>query len=127
MRLATRYYILQAFKSRDTESMAKSKQSAVSDRTKEEAMQVAKSTQKPGQTKEQTKLIAQGIQKGIDQYKKQQKAKSRELDKQRKKKIQNAVADSDDMEVDIPTAGSKLPWILLLLSWALFIAYVMFV
>jgi hypothetical protein len=30
-------------------------------------------------------MIAQGIEKGIDQYKKQQKAKAREKDKQRKK------------------------------------------
>ncbi|MBT8439031.1 MAG: DUF2956 domain-containing protein, partial [Gammaproteobacteria bacterium] len=30
--------------------------------TREEAMKIARGTQRPGQTKEQTKLIAQGIQ-----------------------------------------------------------------
>jgi hypothetical protein len=47
-------------------------------------MKTAKANQRPGQTKEQTRLIAQGIQKGIDQYKKQHKAKSREMDKRLK-------------------------------------------
>ena len=56
-----------------------------SQETVAEAMRIARANQRPGQTKEQTKLIAQGIQKGIDQYKKQQKAKSRALDKQRKR------------------------------------------
>ena len=54
-------------------------------------MAIAKGTQKPGQTKEQTKLVAQGIQKGIELYKKQQKAKARELDKQLKKAKQTSV------------------------------------
>jgi len=45
-----------------------------------ESEKMAKATQRPGQTKEQTKLIAQGIQKGIEQYKKHNKAKARELD-----------------------------------------------
>ena len=61
-----------------------SKKPAPSPETREEAMKIAKGTQKPGQTKEQTKLIAQGIQKGIDQYKKKQKAKTREIDKKLK-------------------------------------------
>ncbi|MCP3868287.1 MAG: DUF2956 family protein, partial [Gammaproteobacteria bacterium] len=52
-----------------------SKKQTVSNETRSEALQIAKGTQRPGQTKEQTRLIAQGIQKGIDQYKKQQKAK----------------------------------------------------
>ena len=36
-----------------------------SPQTQQEAMKVAKATQKPGQTKEQTKLIAQGIEKAL--------------------------------------------------------------
>jgi len=50
-------------------------------------MKIARGTQKPGQTKEQTKLISQGIKKGIDQYKKQQSARARELDKNSKKQL----------------------------------------
>ncbi len=53
----------------------KTNKSAPSVETQQEAMRIAKSTQKPGQTKEQTKLIAQGIEKGIAQFKKQQKEK----------------------------------------------------
>ncbi|WP_432470309.1 DUF2956 domain-containing protein [Amphritea sp. HPY] len=105
----------------------KSGSGAVSEATKTEAAKIAKATQKPGQTKEQTKLIAQGIQKGIDQYKKQHKAKSRELDKQRKKyQIHNSTT-ADESEITEPQetgSGSKLPWILLILSWLLFAAYI---
>lgn len=44
-----------------------------SQETRDEAMKIARGTQRPGQTKEQTRLIAQGIQKGIDQYKSSRK------------------------------------------------------
>ena len=65
--------------------MAKTaKKPAISAETKEEALKIAKATQKPEQTKEQTRLIAMGIQKGIDQYKKQQKTKARDLDRRLK-------------------------------------------
>ena len=71
-----------------------------------EALAVARSIQKPGQTEEQTRLIAQGIAKGIEQYKRQQAAKSRELDKlrkrqQREKLSQQAEARTDDSWVEM--------------------------
>jgi hypothetical protein len=97
-----------------------SKKKAVSPETQSEAMQVAKATQRPGQTKEQTRLIAQGIQKGIDQYKKQHKAKARELDK-RLKAIQQKGGSAADVPVqtEIKTVYKQhwLPWLLLILSW----------
>jgi hypothetical protein len=106
--------------------MAKySRGTPISSQTQEEAMKIARATQRPGQTKEQTKLIAQGIQKGIDQYKKQHKAKARELDKKLKK-----VSVQPQAEVKIETREvtkrrhSLLPWILLFLSWGGFIVYV---
>lgn len=89
-------------------------------------MKIARGTQKPGQTKEQTKLIAQGIQKGIDQYKKQYKIKARELDKQLKKvAVQQSEAKYADVEkVElIKYRQSILPWILLIVSWVGFTAY----
>lgn len=52
--------------------------------SQQEALKIARATQKPGQTKEQTKLIAQGIEKGIALYKKQQKERHRQADKARK-------------------------------------------
>ncbi|RRJ85391.1 DUF2956 domain-containing protein [Aestuariirhabdus litorea] len=93
-----------------------------SERSGEEALAIARATQKPGQSKEQTRLIAQGIQKGIEQYKRQQKAKARELDKRLKQVRRRA-----DVEPVVPEArvlaetpvprSARLPWVLLLLSW----------
>ncbi|WP_440874765.1 DUF2956 domain-containing protein [Thalassotalea sp. PLHSN55] len=95
--------------------------------TQNEAMKIAKGTQKKGQSKEQTKLIAQGIEKGISEYKKQQKAKARERDKLRKKELKaKQVQDIDNVEQPKPASNSfinKLPWVLLLLSWLVFIVF----
>ena len=97
-----------------------SKKQTVSPETKEEASRVAKSMQKPGQTKEQTRLIANGIQKGIEQYKKLHKSKSREIDK-RLKLLQNKSNSrfeiESESEVQIMYRQHWLPWILLGFSW----------
>jgi len=97
--------------------------------TEQAATQAAKATQRPGQTKEQTKLIAQGIQKGIEHYKKQQKAKARELDKKLRNvnKPDNQTLSNDQKTSSIESHHaphqSKLAWILLFLSWAAFVVY----
>ena len=84
------------------------------------AMAIAKGIKKPNQTKEQTKLIAQGIQKGISEYKKQQKAKARELDKL-KKKLTHQQYDNSSNEASIEEVINCkyrwLPWSLLVISW----------
>ncbi len=101
----------------------------VSTETQEQAIKVAKGTQKKGQTKEQTKLIAQGIEKGIAEYKKQQSKKSRERDKERKHKLkqqQKCAAMKEDKKIVVPPKPPKLPWVLLLLSWLAFAAYFLF-
>jgi len=96
--------------------------------TRDEAMKIARGTQRPGQTKEQTKLIAQGIQKGIDLYKKQQKAKSRELDRQRN----NQSRKKSDQEADLQKPGRIryrqhwLPWLLLVITWLAITFYLVF-
>lgn len=101
-----------------------SKKSTVSEETKQEAISVAKGIQKSGQTKAQTKLVAQGIQKGIELYKKQQKAKARELDKQNKK-ASAAKKQEIPLEVEEVASGqSKLPWVLLGASWLFFISVI---
>lgn len=104
---------------------------SISDATKEEALKVAKATQRPGQTKEQTKLIAAGIEKGISEYKKLQKAKARDRDKFKKQQLKqkvNAADDNDDEdEFEMPQSSSKLAWILLVVSWLGFIGYQLFV
>ncbi|MFT5811302.1 MAG: hypothetical protein ACI9KM_002071 [Rubritalea sp.] len=97
----------------------KPKKQAASPETIEEASRVAKSIQKPGQTKEQTRLIANGIQKGIEQYKKLHKAKSRELDKRLKssQKQVNSISEVES-ESQIDYRQHWLPWMLLVLSWS---------
>ena len=103
-----------------------------SEETQQQAMKIAKATQKQGQTKEQTKLIAQGIEKGIAQYKKQQKERNRQADKVRKKvqkqKENVQVADESQTTSQQPvkntTKGSMLPWMLLVVSWAGFFTYI---
>ncbi|MGF1685994.1 DUF2956 domain-containing protein [Photobacterium japonica] len=109
--------------------------STPSPETQQEAMNMARATQKPGQTKEQTKLIAQGIQHGIELYKKQQKVKSRERDKQRKKGTKEQPSIVDDAAATVadastqhspPTRTQWLPWGLLVASWVGFILYTQF-
>ncbi|MCG6888029.1 MAG: DUF2956 domain-containing protein [Gammaproteobacteria bacterium] len=95
-----------------------SKKQNASPETRSDAMKTARGNQRPGQTKEQTRLIAQGIQKGIDQYKKQHKAKLREMDK-RLKTTQLKSSSANETEVQKQTVYRQhwLPWFLLALSW----------
>jgi Protein of unknown function (DUF2956) len=100
----------------------------ISKQSEEEAYKLALGIQRPGQSKEQTKLIAQGISKGIDLYKKQQKAKAREQDKNRKKSLKNREqwqdsSSGDEQDANHSLLATKLPWILLGLSWLGFIVY----
>ena len=103
-----------------------SKKHTLSEATRDEAMRIARGTQRPGQEKEQTKLIAQGIQKGIEQYKKQQNAKARELDKKLKKANQQ-VTPSDAHEIRIQERvvykQHWLPWVLLAITWLAMAVY----
>jgi hypothetical protein len=107
--------------------MAKSAKShSQSDATHDEAMRIARGTQRPGQTKEQTKLIAKGIQNGIEQYKKRQSAKARELDRNRKKvkqQIKSPETGQVVVEEKLVYRRPWLPWALLVLSWLSFAVY----
>ena len=107
-----------------------SKKNRVSDKTKDDAIKIARGTQRPGQTKEQTKLIAQGIQKGINQYKKQQSVKARELDKKLKNVAVNRVSNKSSTDSSLEPAAVKssyLPWLLLIISWSGFAAYILLI
>lgn len=103
------------------------KKNKIESNTSIEAMKVAKATQKPGQTKEQTKLISQGIEKGIAEYKKQQKAKSRERDKARKAQLKQRSTVVVDEPLNEKTASNTIYIVGLVLSWVLFISYAIFV
>jgi len=100
----------------------------ISKQARAEALKIARGTQRPGQKKEQTKLIAQGIEKGITEFRKREKAKSRERDKLRKKAQKEAKPTQPQAErlQDVQTKKSALrsawvPWLLLLASWAYFL------
>lgn len=97
--------------------------------TRDEAMKIALGTQRPGQTKEQTKLIAQGIQKGIDLFKKQHKAKARELDRQRNKHSRETTqhTDPDMQQAGIHYRQHWLPWLLLVITWIAIAFYLVFI
>jgi hypothetical protein len=110
--------------------MAKKNPNNVSHETAEEALAIAKKTQKPGQSKEQTRLIAQGIQKGIAEYKKSAKAKQRQADKfQKKQQKQKQPQDTPEVEVieePIEAKSNVLPWGLLVASWVIFALYIFY-
>ena len=98
----------------------------VSQETQDQALKVAKATQKKAQTKEQTKLITQGIEKGIAEYKKQQNKKSRERDKDRKQQIKQKQRLVEESTVaTVAPSTSYLPWILLAVSWLGFISFIL--
>ena len=104
----------------------KSKKNPASPETQQEALKIARRTQRPGQTKEQTKLIAQGIQKGIQQYKMQHKAKLRELSKKQKHSSRSAaqtqLQDSPQQSAII-YRQHWLPWLLLAFTWLGIVVY----
>ncbi len=107
--------------------MAKySKKRQHTEASQDDAMRIARGTQRPGQAKEQTKLIAQGIQKGIEEYKKRQKAKARELDKKLKKvnqQLESPVPREIQVEKKVIYRQHWLPWVLLVVSWLVAAAY----
>lgn len=106
--------------------MRYSKKQNPSVQTEQEAIQIAKGIQRPGQTKEQTQLISQGIQKGIEIYKKQQKAKARELDKQRKSaKTRQDSATQIVTQQQVLYRQHRLPWILLIATWLAVVVYLL--
>ena len=90
-------------------------------------MRVARGTQRPGQTKEQTRLIAKGIEKGIEQYRKQQSARARELDRKLKKARQQTssatVHDEPNVQEKVVYRQHWLPWSLLVISWLAMAAF----
>lgn len=95
----------------------------------QEAEAIARSRQLPGQTKEQTRLIADGIRKGIEQHRRQQAEKERELDKALKKEKQRGTdAARTPAQIEEKTVYRQhwLPWSLLLLSWLGFAALLFF-
>lgn len=95
-----------------------------------EALKIVNTIKTEGQTPVETKAIANGIQRGMEMFLRQQSEKTRDLDKRTKKvkQLANQLAqqqDSDTNADEVDTAATKtaaLPWILLGISWVLFLA-----
>lgn len=93
-----------------------------------EALKIANTIKTEGQTPVETKAIANGIQRGMELFLRQQSEKTRELDKRVKKVkqlstqlAQQKPTDQKEERVKVNTTP-RLPWILLALSWGLFLA-----
>lgn len=92
-----------------------------------EALKIANTIKTEGQTPVETKAIANGIQRGMEMFLRQQSEKTRELDKRVKKVkqlsnqlAQQKPADEKDETISMQSS-SRLPWVLLALSWGLFL------
>lgn len=92
-----------------------------------EALKIANTIKTEGQIPIETKAIANGIQRGMEMFLRQQSEKTRELDKRVKKVkqlsnqlTQQKTADEKE-EIADTTTQSRLPWVLLALSWGLFL------
>lgn len=92
-----------------------------------EALKIANTIKTEGQTTVETKAIANGIQRGMELFLRQQSEKSRDLDKRTKKVKQLATKLTQDKsanekaEIVTVQTSSKLPWVLLAVSWGLFL------
>lgn len=78
------------------------------------AKKLAQQVKNPAQNKTQVKLLEQGIKKGITLYKKQQKEKQRKANKLQKQQQKHK---QEIPEMSVKSKCSKLPWILLFLTW----------
>lgn len=92
-----------------------------------EALKIANTIKTEGQTPIETKAIANGIQRGMEMFLRQQSEKTRELDKRVKKvkqlsnQLTQQKAADEKEEIADTTTQSRLPWVLLGLSWGLFL------
>ncbi|HWV14490.1 MAG TPA: DUF2956 family protein [Cellvibrio sp.] len=89
-----------------------------------EAQKIANSIKIEGQSKAEITAIANGIQRGMELFLRQQSEKTRDLDKRIKKAKQlpaqaTPIAAATNLPLDPPS--TRLPWILLVISWILFL------
>lgn len=110
-------------------SPAKTKQRKDARDIRAEALKIANTIKTEGQTTVETKAIANGIQRGMELFLRQQSEKSRDLDKRVKKVKQLATKLTQDKpmyekeEAVNTQTSSKLPWVLLIASWVLFLVF----
>ena len=79
-----------------------------------------------GRPKNKRNSLLKGFKKGFDQYKKQQSARARELDKKHKKAKQKVTSsDAPEMKIQERIVHKQhwLPWLLLILTWLIVAVY----
>jgi hypothetical protein len=109
-------------------STLKTKQKKDARDIRADALKIANSIKIEGQSPVETKAIATGIQRGMEMFLRQQSEKTRELDKRVKKvkQLSTQLTQQKNPENHTETAAvqnpSRLPWVLLVLSWGLFLA-----
>jgi len=104
----------------------KSKQKKEARDLRADALKIARSIKIEGQTPAETKAIANGIQRGMELFLRQQSEKARDLDKRVKKvkKLENELTQpkADELvEISSIRYSSRLPWMLLVISWVFFV------
>lgn len=108
-------------------AVTKTKQKKDARDLRAEALKIANTIKTEGQTPVETKAIANGIQRGMEMFLRQQSEKTRELDKRVKKvkQLSNQLAQHKpgDFKEEIASSRTnhRLPWVLLALSWCLFV------
>ena len=112
-----------------TQAPPKPKQKKDARDIRADAAKIANAIKVEGQTSTEIKAIAIGIQRGMELFLRQQSEKTRDLDKRTKKVKQLAnqltqQKETDETEeVTTEQKSSLLPWILLGVSWVLFLAF----
>lgn len=107
---------------------AKSKQKKDARDIRADALKIANTIKTEGQTTVETKAIANGIQRGMELFLRQQSEKTRELDKRTKKvkqlttKLTQDKSTNEKEEMVIVQTSPRLPWVLLAVSWVMFLA-----
>lgn len=108
-------------------ALPKAKQKKDARDIRAEALKIANSIKIEGQTTAETKAIANGVQRGMELFLRQQSEKTRDLDKRTKKvkqlanQLSQQKSAEENEEIILPQKPPLLPWILLGISWMLFL------
>lgn len=96
---------------------------------KNEAAKIIRAVNIQGESRGESQRLQAGVQRAIEYYVRQHNAKARELDKKAKKlhRLETINDSAPELTTASPnTVATRLPWLLLVLSWALFIGYLLF-
>lgn len=93
----------------------------LSPQAKADALHIVNDVSKPSFNKQQRKEVQQAIELGIERYRREHKAKARDVDKLLKKAKSAAVIETAPAKDAKNDYSGKLAWGLLILSWVAFL------